>query len=60
MQQDSDAAHEQIGSLEEQLAGEKRRREEAELEINKQKQVGRSRVEKYPCITGILQLQLSL
>ena len=39
MQTDSDAAQETISSLEEQFNAEKRRREDAELEINKQKQV---------------------
>ena len=39
MQTDSDAAHEQITSLEDQLGTEKRRREDAEQDNEKQKQV---------------------
>ena len=39
MQQDSETAREQITSLEDQLQAEKRRRDDADIEISKQKQV---------------------
>jgi len=39
MQQDSETARDQIASLEDQLQAEKRRRDDADIEISKQKQV---------------------
>jgi len=41
LQQDSDAAQEEARALEEQLSGEKQRREDAEQELARHKQVGR-------------------
>jgi len=39
LQQESETSREQIGSLEDQLQAEKRRRDDAEIEVTKQKQV---------------------
>jgi hypothetical protein len=39
MQQESETAREQISSLEDQLQAERRRRDDAEMEVSKQKQV---------------------
>jgi len=39
LQQESESSREQIGSLEDQLQAEKRRRDDAEIEVTKQKQV---------------------
>lgn len=39
MQQESETSREQISSLEEQLQAERRRRDDVEMEVSKQKQV---------------------
>ena len=43
MQQDSDVAQDEVRALEEQLSGEKQRREDAEQELARHKQVGTRR-----------------
>ena len=40
MQQESETTREQILSLEEQLQGERQHKDDAEMEVSKQKQVG--------------------